>query len=94
MALAFEVRRVLGTVVDRPVSSFERAARSALRTCRCLAFWLGVVLPLSYVPLLLLVDVGVVEDFDLVVHLAAVNGLAFVAGHEHEPSGRRRRDAE
>lgn len=58
----------------------------ARATLQAVAFWVGVLLPLAHVPLLLLVDHGRVVDADVVAGLLAVNAVACIVGHGHEPS--------
>lgn len=56
------------------------------RALRCVAFWLAVLLPATYLPL---IAAGFVEAAPVAfVGLCAGNGVLFRLGHEHRPAPR------
>lgn len=70
------------TLPDR-LSRTALIARNAVQT---VAFWTGVLLPLAYGPLLLLVEHGQVGELGLVTRLVVANAAACVVGHGHDPT--------
>lgn len=63
----------------------SRAARNALTLAQAAAFWAGVLIPLAYVPVLVVVDYARTDALPLLVPLVAVNAMACVLGHGHDP---------
>lgn len=49
------------------------------------AFWIGVLLPLAYVPLLLFTESSRIDGFGLLARVVAINALACIVGHGYEP---------
>lgn len=64
----------------------SRATLRARTTVQAAAFWIGVLLPLTHVPLLVLVDLGRFGSVGLVVQLLVANVVACVLGHGHDPT--------
>ncbi|WP_144902992.1 hypothetical protein [Halobellus captivus] len=58
--------------------------RTGLRNLKAVSFWTAIVLPFTYVPLL----VGGLTGGEalLFAGLIAINALAFVGGHGYEPT--------
>lgn len=72
--------RVRGSELPRSAISF---AASMLGPVRAAAFWSAVALPLTYLPM---VATGAVWDRPVVFcALLALNAVAFLAGHGHDP---------
>lgn len=72
--------RVRGSELPRSAVSF---AASMLGPVRAAAFWSAVALPLTYIPM---VATGAVWDQPVVFcALLALNALAFLVGHGHDP---------
>ena len=71
--------------IGRTASTAKETARTAARSLRVVSFWVAVVLPIAYVPLLV---GGLVGSEALVfVALIGINAGAFVLGHEYDPAG-------
>ncbi|WP_435119457.1 hypothetical protein [Halolamina sp. C58] len=69
---------------DKLPRSALSAASSLLVPVRTAAFWSAVALPLVYLPL---VATGAVWDQPLLFcALLALNAVAFLVGHDHEPT--------
>jgi len=72
--------RVRGSELPRSAISF---AASMLGPVRTAAFWSAVALPLTYLPM---VATGAVWDLPVVFcALLALNAVAFLVGHGHDP---------
>jgi len=72
--------RVRGSELPRSAISF---AASMLGPVRAAAFWSAVALPLTYLPM---VATGAVWDRPVVFcALLALNAVAFLVGHGHDP---------
>jgi len=68
----------------RTVGVASVAVRTGLRNVKAASFWAAIVLPFTYLPLL----VGGLTGGEalLFAGLVAVNALAFVVGHGYEPA--------
>lgn len=62
----------------------SRLGRRAARLVQGVAFWVGALFPLVYVPALLF---GFGNLADVFLPLVAANAVAFVVGHGHDPAG-------
>lgn len=68
----------------RGLRAVSTAFRTSLRGLKVASFWLAIVLPFAYFPLLFGGLTG--GEFGAFVVLVAVNALAFVLGHDYDPS--------
>lgn len=68
------------STVSTAVTSLCRALVAGLRA---LAFWVAVVLPLAYLPMLY--EVGITPSATTLVGLVAIHVVAIVVGHGHTP---------
>lgn len=67
-------------------SVLSHAVLTLQSAIQAVAFWIAALLPLALLALLLLVDHGRIVDVDDVAGLVAINVVACVIGHEHDPS--------
>ena len=77
------------TWIDEETTAARAAVRAATRIgsaavgpARALAFWLAVVLPFAYLPLLV-GGIGTEADLLTFAGLVAANAIALLAGHDH-----------
>lgn len=68
-----------------PPARLVRAAPRLRSAVQRTAFWSGALLPLTYVPLLVLIDVGLVEGLGPLLTLVVANATALLLGYGHEP---------
>ncbi len=68
----------------RGFSVANTAVRTSLQGLTVVSFWAAIVLPFTYFPLLLGGLTG--GELFLFVALVAINALAFVLGHDYDPS--------
>jgi hypothetical protein len=71
-------------VVRRGVGAAGTVVKTSLRGLKAASFWTAIVLPFAYLPLLM--DGLTGGEALLFAGLVAVNALAFVTGHDYEPS--------
>ncbi|MFB6091979.1 MAG: hypothetical protein ABEK02_03090 [Haloquadratum sp.] len=66
------------------IGTVGRAVRYGLRSAEAVTFWVAIALPFVYLPLL----VGGFSGGEalLFAALLGLNGVALVAGHDHDPS--------
>lgn len=67
-------------------SALTHAVLTLQSAVQAIAFWTAALLPLALVALLLLIDRGRVVDADVVAGLVALNVVACLIGHGHDPS--------
>ncbi|RLM57494.1 hypothetical protein DVK02_06940 [Halobellus sp. Atlit-31R] len=67
----------------RGTDAITAVARAGRRSTETVSFWAAIVLPVTYLPLVVGGLTG--GESILFVWLVALNALAFVFGHGHEP---------
>jgi hypothetical protein len=66
-------------------ASLSRLYSSCRRSLERLAFWVAVLFPVFYLPLVVAAAVGVIHPL-IVFNVIAVHVVALVIGHRHAPA--------